>query len=228
MSFGTEILIIEIIGIIAFAISGAIVAIKKRFDLFGVIVLGVVTAVGGGALRDIILGIFPLVMFKKPVYVLFAFITSVVVFVIMAVASVKVEEKKEFLIELINFFDAIGLGIFAVTGTNTAIINGFGDNAFLSIFVGVCTGIGGGMLRDILAQRVPLVLYKEIYALAAFAGAVMYYCMYMKDCSAFVSVASAITVTILIRIVSLYYHLGLPKLVKLKRKNNIENDDNTL
>ena len=179
MSFGTEILIIELIGIIACTISGAIVAIKKRFDLFGVIVLGVVTAVGGGALRDIVLGIFPLVMFKKPIYVLFAFITSLVVFVVMAVAAVKVEEKKEFLIDLINFFDAIGLGVFAVIGTNTAIINGYAGNAFLSIFVGVCTGIGGGMLRDILAQRVPLVLYKEIYALAALAGSALYYCLYL-------------------------------------------------
>lgn len=220
MSFGTEILIIELLGIIACTVSGAILAIKKRFDIFGVIVLGVVTAVGGGALRDIVLGIFPLVMFKKPIYVLFAFITSLVVFLVMAVASVKVEEKKEFLIELINFFDAIGLGVFAVIGTNTAIINGYADNAFLSVFVGVCTGIGGGMLRDILAQRVPLVLYKEIYASAALAGSVMYYCMYLNHCSAFISVTSAITVTILIRVVSLYYHLGLPKLVRLNIKKN--------
>lgn len=222
MSFGTEILIIELIGIIACTISGAIVAIKKRFDLFGVIVLGVVTAVGGGALRDIVLGIFPLVMFKKPIYVLFAFITSLVVFVVMAVAAVKVEEKKEFLIDLINFFDAIGLGVFAVIGTNTAIINGYAGNAFLSIFVGVCTGIGGGMLRDILAQRVPLVLYKEIYALAALAGSALYYCLYLNHFSMFISVTSAITVTILIRVISLYYHLGLPKLVRLKIKKNDE------
>ena len=224
MSFGTEILIIELIGIIACTISGAIVAIKKRFDLFGVIVLGVVTAVGGGALRDIILGIFPPVMFKKPIYVLFAFVTSVVVFVVMAVASVKVEEKKEILIELINFFDAIGLGVFAVIGTNTAIINGYADNAFLSVFVGVCTGIGGGMLRDILAQRVPLVLYKEIYASAAFAGSVLYYCLYLNHCSAFISVASAVTVTIIIRIISMYYHLGLPKLVKIRSRKSDDKD----
>ena len=222
MSFGTEILIIELIGIIACTISGAIVAIKKRFDLFGVIVLGVVTAVGGGALRDIILGLFPPVMFTKPIYVLFAFITSVVVFIIMAVASVEVEEKKEFLIELINFFDAIGLGVFAVIGTNTAILNGHADNAFLTIFVGVCTGIGGGMLRDILAQRVPLVLYKEIYALAALAGSVMYYYMYLKHVNVIIAVASAIIVTILIRIISLYYHWGLPRLIRLKFKKDKE------
>ena len=226
MSFGTEILIIELIGIIAFTISGAIVAIKKRFDLFGIIVLGVVTAVGGGALRDIILGIFPLAMFQKPIYVFVAFITSLIIFMIMSVASVEVEEKKSFLIELINFFDAIGLGIFAVIGTNTAIINGYENNAFLAVFVGVCTGIGGGMLRDMLAQRVPLVLYKDIYALAAVAGSTMYYYMYLNKLSAFISVTSAIVVTILIRLAALYYNLGLPKLSLLKRKNKNSEQNN--
>jgi len=225
MSFGTEILIIELIGIIAFTISGAIVAIKKRFDLFGIIVLGVVTAVGGGALRDIILGIFPLAMFNKPIYVLFAFVTSIIVFIVMAFDSDEIEEKKNFLIDLINFFDAIGLGIFAVIGTNTAIVNGFSDNAFLAIFVGVCTGIGGGMLRDMLAQRVPLVLYKDIYALAAVAGSTMYYYMYLNKLSAFISVTSAIFVTILIRLAALYYHLELPKLSPLKRKKTEKNTD---
>jgi len=220
MSFGTEFLIIELIGIIACTISGAVVAIKKKFDLFGVIVLGVVTALGGGVLRDIILGIFPPVMFVKPIYAVFACITSIVVFIIMAVATVEVEEKKEMLVDVVNFFDAVGLGVFAVIGTNTAILNGFSDYIFLSIFVGVCTGIGGGMLRDIIAQRIPLVLYKEIYALAALAGSTLYYFMYLKHCGVFVSVTSAIVVTILIRLVSLYYHLGLPKLLRLRKKNN--------
>jgi len=226
MSFGTGILIIELIGIIACTISGAIVAIKKRFDLFGVIVLGVVTALGGGVLRDIILGIFPPVMFKKPIYAVFACVTSVIVFIIMAFDSDEVEEKKTVLVDLVNFFDAIGLGIFAVIGTNTAILNGFADNAFLSIFVGVCTGIGGGMLRDILAQRIPLVLYKDIYALAAIAGSVMYYYMYLHNLGTFVSVTSAIVVTILIRLVSLYYNLGLPKLSLLKKRNNNSDKNN--
>jgi len=228
MSFGTEILIIELIGIIACTITGAVAAIKRKFDLFGVIVLGVVTALGGGVLRDIILGIFPPVMFRKPIYAVFACITSIIVFMIMAFDSEEVEEKKTFLIDIINFFDAIGLGIFAVIGTNTALVNGFGNNAFLAIFVGVCTGIGGGMLRDILAQRVPFVLYKDIYALAALAGSGMYYFMYLKNLSAFISVTSAIAVTILIRLVALYYHLGLPKLTLLKRKNNISEKNNDI
>lgn len=214
MTFGIEIMIIELIGIIAFAISGAIVGIKKRFDIFGVIVLGVITAVGGGALRDIILGILPPAMFKNCIYVFVAFLTSIVAFGAGAVARVNFRKKKEFLKEMVNFFDAIGLGVFAVTGTNTAIVNGFADNAFLAIFVGVITGIGGGMLRDILAGKVPFVLYKDIYASAAIVGACIYYYIYTLNFNPVLAVTSAILITILIRLLASYYHLGLPRISK--------------
>ena len=216
MNFGTEILIIELIGIIAFAVSGALVAMKKNFDIFGIIVLGVITAVGGGAIRDIILGINPPAMFRNSLYVFVAFLTSIVSFGFGALAALKFKKNRKFFIDIVNFFDAIGLGVFAVTGTNTAIVNGHADNAFLAIFVGVVTGIGGGMLRDILAGKIPFVLYKDVYASAAIIGASMYYVMYINHVNSFVSVSSAILVTILIRILATFYHLGLPKLPKIK------------
>lgn len=212
MTFGTEIIIIELIGIIAFAISGAVVAIKKKFDLFGIIVLGVITAVGGGAIRDIILGIIPPTMFKNSLYVLVAFVTSCLSFIGAALAAVKFKKNKKFFIDIVNFFDAIGLGVFAVTGTNTAIVSGFSNNPFLAIFVGVITGIGGGMLRDIFAGKVPFVLYKDIYASAAIVGAALYYFMYIHGVNAFISVTSAIFTTILIRLLASFFHLGLPKI----------------
>lgn len=216
MTFGNEIIIIELIGIIAFAISGAIVAIKRNFDIFGIIVLGVITAVGGGALRDIILGVIPPTMFKNSLYVFVAFVTSCISFVAAAVAAVKFKKNQQFFIDVVNFFDAIGLGIFAVTGTNTAIINGFGNNAFLSVFVGVITGIGGGMLRDILAGKAPFVLYKDIYASAAIAGACIYYYMYTHNVKTSLAVTTTILITILIRLFASYYHLGLPKIPSVK------------
>lgn len=220
MTFGIEIMIIELVGIIAFAISGAILGIKKRFDIFGVIVLGVITAVGGGALRDVILGILPPAMFRNSIYVFVAFLTSVIAFGASAIAAVKFKKNKQFFKDMVNFFDAIGLGVFAVTGTNTAIVNGFADNAFLAIFVGVITGIGGGMLRDILAGKVPFVMYKDIYASAAIVGALIYYYMYSFKLNSILAVASAILITILIRLLATYYHLSLPRIPKL-------NDDNT-
>lgn len=216
MNFGTEILIIELIGITAFAISGALVAMKKNFDLFGIIVLGVITAVGGGAVRDIILGINPPAMFRNSLYVFVAFLTSIVSFGFGAAAALKLKKNRKFFIDVVNFFDAIGLGVFAVTGTNTAIINGHANNAFLAIFVGVVTGIGGGMLRDILAGKIPFVLYKDVYASAAIIGASLYYIMYLHGVNSFVSVSSSILVTILIRLLATFYHLGLPKLPKIK------------
>lgn len=219
MTFGIEIFITEIIGIIAFAISGAIVGIKKHFDIFGIIVLGVITAVGGGALRDITLGIIPPTMFKNPIYVVVAFMTSCVTFGAAAIVRAKFNKNKQFFVEVVNFFDAIGLGVFAVTGTNTAIVNGFEHNAFLAIFVGVITGIGGGMVRDVLAGKVPFVLFKDIYASAAIVGAGIYYFMYTNHCSHIWSVVLAIVLTIIIRILASYYHLGLPKLPRIEFKD---------
>lgn len=216
MTFGIEIFITEIIGIIAFAISGAIVGIKKHFDLFGIIVLGVITAVGGGALRDITLGIIPPTMFKNPIYVVVAFMTSCVTFGAAAIVRAKFNKNKQFFVEVVNFFDAIGLGVFAVTGTNTAIVHGFEHNAFLAIFVGVITGIGGGMVRDVLAGKVPFVLFKDIYASAAIVGAGIYYFMYTNHYNPILSVVLAIVITIVIRMLASYYHLGLPKLPRIQ------------
>lgn len=222
MTFGIEIFITEIIGIIAFAISGAIVGIKKHFDLFGIIVLGVITAVGGGALRDITLGIIPPTMFKNPIYVVVAFMTSCVTFGVAAIVRVKFNKNKQFFVEVVNFFDAIGLGVFAVTGTNTAIVHGFEHNAFLAIFVGVITGIGGGMVRDVLAGKVPFVLFKDIYASAAIVGAGIYYFMYTNHYNPILSVVLAIVITIVIRMLASYYHLGLPKLPRIQFDNEAE------
>ena len=146
---------VEAVGTIAFASSGAMVAIKKQLDLLGVIVLGVTTAVGGGMLRDIIIGNVPPNLFKDPVYVLLAFITVMILFVIvrcnqkiLASRSIEMYEK------VMNIFDAVGLGAFTVVGIDTAVLAGYGRYHFLIIFLGVITGVGGGLLRDIPALQV--------------------------------------------------------------------------
>lgn len=169
---------IEAIGTIAFASSGAMVAIKQRLDLFGMVVLGVTTAVGGGMLRDIIIGNVPPGLFKDPIYVLLAFITVMLLFIIvrlnqkfLAGRSMETYEK------VMNLFDAIGLGAFTVVGMDTAVLSGYGDYHFLIIFLGVITGVGGGILRDIMAGQTPYVLRKHIYACASIAGAILYACI---------------------------------------------------
>lgn len=166
---------IEAIGTVAFASSGAMVAIKKRLDLLGIIVLGVTTAVGGGMLRDILIGELPPALFKDPIYVLLAFVTDVLLFLvvrshqqIMDSRSIETYEK------VMNIFDAIGLGAFTVVGIDTAVLAGYGEYHFLIIFLGVITGVGGGILRDIMAGQTPYVLKKHIYACASIAGAMLY------------------------------------------------------
>ena len=138
----------EILGTIAFAISGAVVAISKKMDIFGVAILGMTTAVGGGILRDLILGITPPAAFQSPGYALTAIAVALLVFLPPVRRLLHWNEK---LYETaLLLFDAIGLGIFTVIGVQTAYIARGELNAFLAIFVGVVTGCGGGVLRDML------------------------------------------------------------------------------
>ena len=175
MNIDTVFFAVEIVGTIAFALTGVITAIEKKFDILGAIVLGTVTAVGGGIMRDIILGYLPPLAFRHPVYALTAIITSVAVFVIAFFLGKKIVRHFDVYSQVINLFDSLGLAVFVVTGINTAAECGFGDNAFLSVFVAVLTGVGGGVLRDILAGRAPKILHRRVYALAAILGALIYY-----------------------------------------------------
>lgn len=166
--------LLEVIGTIAFAFSGCMVANSKKMDIFGVWVLGTVTAVGGGAVRDLLLGVTPPNMFRNGVYVAIATAT-VAVWLLMAAKSGAVSKKLfHSITKVMDFSDSVGLGIFAVVGSQTAVIYGYGDNWFLVIFVGVLTGVGGGLLRDVMADTTPMIFRKRIYALAAMAGSVIY------------------------------------------------------
>ena len=205
---------VEAVGTIAFASSGAMVAIKKQLDLLGVIVLGVTTAVGGGMLRDIIIGNVPPNLFKDPVYVLLAFITVMILFVIvrrnqMILASRSIEMYEK----VMNIFDAVGLGAFTVVGIDTAVLAGYGRDHFLIIFLGVITGVGGGLLRDIMAGETPYILRKHVYASASITGAVLYAYLqdYMNNDAAMLIGAGSV---ILIRVLATRYCWNLPTATK--------------
>lgn len=166
---------IELIGTAAFACSGGMVAIKKHLDLLGVVVLGVTTAVGGGMLRDLIIGIHPPTLFVKPVYVWVAFLSVLVLFVIVRFCRITMEILESELYErVMNLLDAIGLGAFTVVGIDTAIEAGLGEYRFLMVFLGTITGVGGGILRDMMAGQTPAVLKKHVYACASIVGAICY------------------------------------------------------
>lgn len=174
MSIDKVFFIFEIIGTVAFAITGVITAIEKRLDIFGAVVLGTVTAVGGGMVRDILLGYLPPAAFRHPVYTVTAIATSLAVFIIAYFFGKRIKLHFNVYSQIINVFDAIGLAVFTVAGINSAAACGFGENSFLSIFVGMMTGVGGGVMRDMMAGGVPTILRKKVYALAAGIGALIY------------------------------------------------------
>ena len=204
------IFIVEIIGTIAFASSGAMVAVRKRLDLFGIIVLGVITAVGGGMLRDLMIGNIPPNMFRNPVYVLAAFLTVLVLFLLFRcwpflLGSRYIEGYEK----IMNILDAIGLGAFTVIGIDTGVEAGYGDYHFLIIFLGVITGIGGGILRDIMAGETPYVFKKHIYACASIAGACLYVVLLQVTRSDSAMIGSALLV-VAIRILASHFRWDLP------------------
>lgn len=210
--------LIEMIGTIAFASSGAMVAIKKQLDLLGVIVLGVTTAVGGGMLRDLLIGNIPPGLFINSIYVLVAFLTVMVLFLIVRrnqrildSHSIETYEK------VMNIFDAIGLGAFTVVGIDTAIAAGYQQYNFLVIFLGVLTGVGGGLLRDIMAGQTPYILRKHVYACASLAGAIAYTYLLKITHSDAAIILSALLV-VLIRILATRFCWNLPTATK-KRKD---------
>lgn len=202
--------VMEMIGTIAFAFSGAMVGIKKDYDLLGILVLGVITAVGGGMIRDLTIGVNPPVLFVKPVYVAVSILSVLLLFTVAKYWKKSMDYIETPAYEtFLNIMDAIGLGVFTVVGVSAGINNGFETMYFLQIFLGVITGVGGGLLRDIMAMETPSVLKKHIYACASLAGAMMYVMAYGQmpdDIAVIVSIATVVVIRLLAR----RYQWGLP------------------
>ena len=204
------IFVLEIIGTIAFASSGAMVAIEKKMDIFGVNILGATTAVGGGMMRDIILGVTPPTAFSKPVYILFSILTSTLLIAIMYTNPEIMDSKikNQFYDKIMLICDTAGLGIFTVVGIQTASRIIPYDNAFFFIFIGVLTGVGGGVLRDIMAGETPYILVREIYASAAIAGGIV--CVVCRESMGEAAgVILGLAVTVVIRTLAALFHWNL-------------------
>lgn len=199
--------VLELIGTLSFAVSGAMTALKKHMDVFGVCVLGLVTACGGGVLRDVLMGNLPPVMFREPVYALTAVLCSVVVF-LPFVRRLLLQEDRLYEIMML-WSDALGLGIFTAVGISTAMHAGY-NSRFFAIFLGVITGVGGGVLRDVLAGQQPYIFVKHFYACAAILGALVCVLLWplVGERSAIFACCGAILV---LRIIAAHYHWSLPK-----------------
>ncbi len=216
MTIDSIIFILEIIGVVAFAITGVITALEKKFDIFGALVLGVMTSVGGGIVRDMILGYLPPAAFRDSVYAITALIVSLTVFLLAYFLGARIKKHYDIYSQIINIFDSIGLSVFVIGGVNAAISCGFGDNMFLSVFVGTLTGVGGGVMRDIMAGRVPKILRKRVYALAAIIGSVLYYLLtYYNVCSSTWAIIIGAGSVLIIRILATIFRWNLPTVKNL-------------
>lgn len=205
-------MILEIIGTIIFALQGSMVAIEHDLDVFGILVLALTTAVGGGMTRDIILGNTPPNMFKNPIYCILAAVTALIVICTYKVISKMIHTRIHGLIQALGYIsDAIGLGIFTIVGAQVCMKAGYADHLFLCTFVGVMTGVGGGILRDVLVRRTPVVLRKEIYAIAAIIGGIIYWYL-AQSIDAVVATYVSTSIIIIIRLVAVKKDIHLPRI----------------
>ena len=204
--------VLELIGAAAFAVSGAMVAIEKKADIFGVLFLAVTTALGGGVIRDVLIGRIPPVMFVSYWYLLISVVAALAVFIDAYLRSEKYKLHLDKLDAVNNVFDAIGLAVFTVSGMNAAMP--VSDNVILVLFVGMCTGVGGGMLRDVMTNTMPKVLRKRVYAVASLICGGLYYVMHVLDINQLLSVGCGMLVIFALRLFATIYKWNLPS-VKL-------------
>lgn len=193
--------IVDYTGTFAFAISGIRLASAKQFDWFGAYVVGLVTAIGGGTTRDLLLDVTPFWMLQ-PSYII---ITGIALIAVILMGQKMKRFNNAFFI-----FDAIGLGLFVIVGIERSIAEGF--PFWVTIVMGMITGSVGGVLRDILINELPLIFRKDIYALACvFGGVVYYFCTLLNFQIEITQFISAFSV-ILIRVLAVKYHWSIPVL----------------
>lgn len=209
-------MILDIIGVISFTISGALVAVRKKMDYLGVCILGIVTAVGGGATRDIIIGSNPPVMFRDPLYVSIAFaVANIVFFFLYFHLNGRSKPLVNHIFEKYLFwFDTVGLASFTANGVMVGKTMTDGG-IFLCAFLGVLTGVGGGILRDLLANEVPAIFVKHVYAMASIVGAITI-CL-LWDVSTILAVTVGIVLVVLIRFFARHYKWNLPHIRSSRR-----------
>jgi len=193
--------IIDILGTFSFAVSGAFLAMEKKLDPFGVLVLSFVTAIGGGTLRDIMIGDLPVGWLRNE-------IATIVIFS-SALATMLFSSFLKHLTTTLFLFDALGLGLFTIYGIEKGIELNFSMGVCIAL--GTITACFGGVIRDVLLNNVPLIFRKEIYALACIAGGLIYFLLTEIKLDADLAKIFCILLIFVVRIVAVYYKLSLPR-----------------
>ncbi|WP_167605028.1 trimeric intracellular cation channel family protein [Maribellus sediminis] len=197
-------LLLDYIGTFVFAISGVLTAAEKRLDFFGATVIGFVTAIGGGTLRDILLGDVPVAWMRNTTY--FWVIIAAVVVTILFRKQVMSLKRTLFL------FDTIGIATFTVIGLKKALLMGIDPS--MAVLMGLSSAVVGGVIRDILCNEVPLILHREVYATACIGGALAFLLLYNLSVPEVICEIVAVALIIIIRIVAIRFNIALPRLMK--------------
>lgn len=205
---------LDLLGTVVFAITGLLAARRKQLDLFGAIVIAMVTAIGGGTLRDLIIDA-PVFWTQDDFYIYLVVFTTLLFFFLARFRRLPVK--------LLLILDALGLAVFTVIGTQKAMELGFSDP--IAIMTGIMTGVVGGMIRDVLVGEMPLVLRKEIYATASFFGASIFLLMEDIGVSIDTAMALSIIVTLGMRVLAILYNIKLPTFISYKAPSPLTPDE---
>lgn len=222
----TIVSVLEIIGIISFSAAGAMIAIDKEMDIFGVLLCSIITCFGGGMLRDVLAGSAigldrPWFFSGKPdanLYIIISVVTSIAVFFVALVFK-KVYVREERLVRSVNnILDAIGIGVFSAIGTGNYISAG----PFVAITMGMISAIGGGLIRDVILNDIPFVLRKYIYAIPTILGSAAYYLILVHllphvDYGRTVATVTCVIMIFVIRMLATYFRLNMPKAIDFRK-----------
>jgi uncharacterized membrane protein YeiH len=192
----------DLFGTMAFAVTGAFRAIEHKSDIVGIIILATITGIAGGVLRDIVFGRIPPVAITNPLYLIITVMTAVILFFLYRTL------KKHW--NLFLKFDAIGLGVFTVIGATFA-YNLFGLNFLAMAFSGLLTAIGGGILRDVFVNEIPILFVKELYASASFVGVLVFFGLVVAKMDLNVAAISSIAAATGLRLLAIRYDWNLPR-----------------
>ena len=230
-------LAIEIIGVISFAVAGAIVAIDKETDIFGVVFLALITCFGGGIIRDITIGRHPPAFFRELSYqAIIAAGVAITVFVLARLFKHQYVKREQTVLAINNYIDALAIGIFSVSGVQTCLTFFAGKPVperagfLLCITLGMMSAVGGGMIRDLILRDIPFILRKRVYALATLIGASVYYLLVVvifpdNLVAEVISQIACICLVVLIRVLATTLKWNLPKAIIFSQMNAEEKEN---
>ena len=204
--------VFDLIGTIAFALSGSFVAVSKKMDIFGVNMLAVATACGGGLVRDLIIGNTPPVVFRDPFYAIIAIAVANTVFILIKQQRHLPKKMAHLYDRTVFWFDTIGLAAFTVDGLMVGVNAGYQEKVFLIVFLGFTTGVGGGVLRDVFADQIPDIFRKHIYALASIAGGVVMAILLKLTDRQLPAMLLGFSMIILLRVLAEHFRWNLPRI----------------